>query len=396
MSRRPRRSLLAVSAITGTILLTSMVGSATAGPGASAVPVDELRATVTEAASGLSRPTAIAGDGAGQLLITEKAGTVRVYHPDTGLAAEPLIDISDRVSESENERGLLGLAVAPDYAQSKALYVAYTRVTDEAVTLSRLHVDTGTEDVLLTQDHSEFGNHNGGQVTFGPDGFLYWGIGDGGSSGDPNGNGQKLDTLLGKILRVDVSKTCGELAYCIPEDNPFVGTEGARGEIWSYGLRNPWRFSFDAKDGSQWIGDVGQGRFEEVDHIPAGQGGTNFGWSCKEGTEIYNEERCDQNATYTDPVFTYDNPEQGCSVTGGFVYRGTEFADLADGTYVLTDYCSSTFMAVRPNGDGTYASATIGDAPGQGTTFGTDDAGELYLADDSGVLHKIAFEHAPA
>jgi len=396
MSRRHRRRVLAVAAIAGALLLTGAAGSALAGPDARAVPPDELRATVTEVATGLQRPTAVVAVGDGRLLITEKGGTIRVYDPAAGLAADPLLDISDRVSESENERGLLGVAVAPDFAQSQAVYVAYTRAADEAVTLSRLHADTGAEDVLLVQEHADYGNHNGGQVAFGPDGFLYWGLGDGGGSGDPLQNGQNLDTLLGKILRVDVSTTCDALPYCVPADNPFVGVDGARAEIWSYGLRNPWRFSFDPADRSLWIGDVGQGRFEEVDHVAGDAAGLNFGWSCMEGPVVYNQERCDENATYTAPVFSYATGTEGCAVIGGHVYRGKEFADLADGTYVATDYCSASIIAVRANGDGSYASATIGAGPNQPTALGTDEAGELYLTDDGGGLHRVAFEHVPA
>lgn len=396
MSRRARRHVLAVPAIAGTLLITGAAGSALAGPDTRAVPVEELQATVTEVATGLERPTAVVALDDGRLLVTEKGGTLRTYHPDTGLAAEPLLDISDRVSETENERGLLGVAVAPDFAQSQAVYVAYTRASDEAVTLSRLHADSGAEDVLLVQEHADFGNHNGGQVSFGADGYLYWGLGDGGGSGDPLQNGQNLDTLLGKILRLDVSTTCGELAYCVPEGNPFVGVDGARAEIWSYGLRNPWRFSFDAADGSLWIGDVGQGRFEEVDHVAADAAGVNFGWSCMEGPVVYNEERCDETATYTAPVFSYATGTEGCAVIGGHVYRGAEFADLADGTYVAADYCSASIFAVRPNGDGSYASATVGTGPNQPTALGTDAAGELYLTDDGGGLSRVAFEHVPA
>lgn len=406
MSRRQRgsRSFMIVSTFVSALLLSTFGSASGAEPATSAdVPLEELTAVATEVATGLARPTAITApkDGTGRLFITEKPGTIRVFHPDTGLADEPVLDITDRVSESENERGLLGLAAAPDFAESKAVYVAYTRVPDNAVTLSRIRLDSGAEEVLLTQEHARFGNHNGGEVAFGSDGFLYWGIGDGGGSSDPLASGQSLNTLLGKILRIDVSNACGELAYCIPEDNPFVGVGGAREEIWAFGLRNPWRFSFDANGGSLWIGDVGQGRFEEVDHIPAAQGGTNFGWSCMEGPVVHIEDRCEPDADYTDPVFSYGSGTDGCSVIGGFVYRGQQFADLADGTYVATDYCSAIVWAVRANADGTYTTGRIGTFPEQATAFGTDADGELYLLEDQvdsdpGRLHRISFEQTPA
>jgi glucose/arabinose dehydrogenase len=368
------------------------------GPSASAtqsreVPLEDLRVRNTEVASGLDRPTAIAPLPDGGLLITEKRGTIRAFHPRTGLAAKPVLDIQDRVSETENERGLLGLAVPADFARSKAIYVAYTRSSDEAVTLSRIRLATGKEEVLLAQQHSEFGNHNGGHLQFGSDGLLYFGIGDGGGGGDPLGTGQNRNTLLGKVLRLDVSRACGGLAYCVPRDNPFVGVAGARAEIWAWGLRNPWRFSFDAADGSLWLGDVGQGRFEEVDHIGARQGGVNFGWSCMEGPIVFDQTRCDPDADYTGPVFNYLSGTEGCAVIGGHVYRGHRFANLARGTYVATDYCSGTAFAVRANPDGTHTSATIGTFPTDVTAFGADNKGELYMVDDiPGRLHALTFE----
>ncbi|MGH3759366.1 PQQ-dependent sugar dehydrogenase [Actinophytocola sp.] len=393
---------MAIPAAVGALLL-SMIGAASgAASGMEAradVPLDELRVATTEVAAGLARPTAIAAlkDGSGRLLITEKSGTVRGFHPDTGLEAEPVLDITDRVDESENERGLLGLAVAPDFGQSQAVYVAYTALPNGAVTLSRIRLDTGAEEVLLVQEHAEFGNHNGGHLMFGSDGHLYLGIGDGGGGGDPLENGQNLNTLLGKIVRIDVSATCGDLPYCVPADNPFVGVSGARAEIWSYGLRNPWRFSFDEADGSLWIADVGQGRFEEVDHIAGAQGGVNFGWSCMEGPNVFDEQRCEPDVEYTDPVFHYASGTEGCAVIGGFVYRGERFADLAGGTYVATDYCSATAWALRANADGTYTSGTIGAFPETVTAFGADEAGELYVVNDQpGRLFRVSFEHVPA
>ncbi|CAM5725477.1 hypothetical protein SGLAM104S_05602 [Streptomyces glaucescens] len=296
----------------------------------STVPLPSLSATTTQVAYGLRRPTALAApdDGTGRLFITEKPGTVRVYHPDTGLARTPLIDITSAIDESGNERGLLGIALPPDFAESQDVYLAYTALPDGAVTLARYRLDESRLEVLLAQEHAEYSNHNGGQLAFGPDGHLYWSIGDGGGSADPLRAGQRLDTLLGKVLRIDVGRTCGALAYCVPADNPFVGTAGARPEIWLYGLRNPWRFSFDSADGSMWIGDVGQGRWEEVDHLAPGQGGANLGWSCYEGLERFEGGTCRPSEEYTKPVFTYSPYTGGCSVIGGHVYRGSEYAGL--------------------------------------------------------------------
>ncbi|MEY9488557.1 glucose/arabinose dehydrogenase [Streptomyces calvus] len=358
------------------------------------VPLPSLRATTTQVASGLRRPTAIVApdDGTDRLFITEKRGTVRVYHPDTGLASAPLLDITSSVDESGNERGLLGIALPSDFAESQDLYLAYTALPDGAVTLARYRLDTARLEVLLSQEHAEYSNHNGGQLAFGPDGNLYWSIGDGGGSGDPFRSGQRLDTLLGKIMRIDVSRACDPLPYCVPADNPFVGTAGAREEIWLYGLRNPWRFSFDAADGSMWIGDVGQGHWEEIDHLPPGQGGLNLGWSCYEGLEKFEGGDCAPGQTYTEPVFTYSPYTGGCSVIGGHVYRGEQYADLVGGTYIATDYCSSTVWALRPDGAGGYEQAEIGEMPTQVTSVGTTVDGEFYVVNDlPGGLHRVSF-----
>ncbi|OLF05743.1 glucose/sorbosone dehydrogenase-like protein [Actinophytocola xinjiangensis] len=383
-------------------VLTATVTAAAAlalglGPVASATaqhrvpPLDQVRAGTTQIAAGLVRPTSITGIGDGRLLITEKPGLVRVYDPRRGVADDPVLDITDRVNESENERGLLGLAPAPNFTRSKVVYAAYTRLPDGAVTLSRFNLATGAEQVLLTQEHAEFANHNGGNVAFGADGYLYLGIGDGGSGGDPFGSGQNLDTLLGKIIRIDVRSACGDLPYCVPGDNPFVGVEGARAEIWSWGLRNPWKFSFDRADGSLWIGDVGQGRAEEIDHIGARQAGVNFGWSCMEGPHVFDETRCEATQDYTEPVFHYRSGVEGCAVIGGHVYRGARYDDLVGGTYIAGDYCSATAWAVRANRDGTYTSAAIGTFPEFLTAIGTDSRGEQYLTDEQGTLHRITF-----
>ena len=389
----PRHSrLVGVAAAIGALTLSLL----TSGPAEAAdpVPLDQLTVTTTQLVPfGLQRPVAIAGVPGGRLLIVEKQGTVRTYDPATGLAADPVLDIRDRVNNSGNERGLLGIVPAPDFAGTQRVYIAYTSLPAGALTLSRITLgDPASEQVLLTQPHAQFSNHNGGQLAFGNDGYLYWSLGDGGNAGDPFASGQNLGTLLGKILRLDVSRSCGATPYCVPPDNPFVGVAGARPEIWVYGLRNPWRFSFDRADGSLWIGDVGQGTREEIDHIGRDQGGTNFGWSCREGTVLFNADRCEDNATYTEPVFDYETSFDGCAVIGGQVYRGRQFADLAEGTYVATDYCSNIAWAVRAGSDGTHTTARIGEFPTQVTAFGTDCDGELYVVNDlPGQLFKVGF-----
>lgn len=363
---------------------------------AAEVPLEELAVTTTQVASGLRRPIDIAApdDGSGRLFIAEKRGTVRAYHPDTGLAPDFVADLTDVIDESGNERGLLSILPDPAFPEVQDLYVVYSALPDGAITLARYGLDDGGLEVLLSQEHAEYNNHNGGTIAFGPDGYLYWTIGDGGGSGDPFDTGQRLDTLLGKILRIDVSRTCGDLPYCVPEDNPFTDTPDARPEIWAYGLRNAWRFSFDPADGSLWIGDVGQGRWEEINHVARSeQAGANFGWSCREGLQVFDEAQCAAGAEYTDPVFTYSPHTGGCAVMGGRVYHGEQYADLLGGTYIGTDYCSSAIWALREDGEGGYRQAEIGQFPTQVTDVGETVDGEFYVVNDlPGGLHKVAFE----
>lgn len=378
--RRIRLLALAFCAVLFAPLSASQVSADAASP-------DALTVTTTQLASGLQRPVAIAApdDGTERLFILEKVGRIRVYDPDSGLSSTPLADLTDKVLATDNERGLLGIVPAPDFAQSKVLYLAYTAQPDGKVTLARYDLDTESLQVLLSHDHSAASNHNGGQLAFGPDGYLYWSIGDGGSSYDPPNNAQNLGVLLGKILRIDVSRTCGSTPYCIPSDNPFVGVSGARPEIYLYGLRNPWRFSIDT-DGSLWIGDVGQGAEEEIDHVTPQQAGANMGWSCREGTLERLPERCAAGTEFTEPVFTYQTSTQGCSVIGGFVYHGVPGQD----TYIASDYCSSTIWSVRKDSNGSYTSGTLGTLPTQITAFGKGVDGELYMVNDlPGQLHKL-------
>ncbi|MEG3635547.1 PQQ-dependent sugar dehydrogenase [Micromonospora palythoicola] len=377
------------------LLSASVAGTATAGaPRPGKVPLTELTVVSEQVAFGLRRPIALTGLPDGRMLIAEKNGTVRAYHPDTGLAAEPVLDLTARVDTSGNERGLLGITPAPDFARTGMLYVAYTSLPDGALTLARLPVDAPDRlQVLLTQEHAEYNNHNGGQVAFGRDGYLYWSLGDGGHANDPYKAGQDLGTLLGKIVRIDVNRSCGAKPYCVPRDNPFVRNRDARPEIWLYGLRNPWRFSVDKLDNSLWIGDVGQGLVEEINHIRPWQAGANLGWSCREGTPVFDPEQCRPGVKYTDPVFEYEHyMTESCSVTGGVVYRGSATPE-AWGTYIASDYCSTLAFAVRPRPWGGYESAIIGNFPIQPTAIDADVHGELYaLSDLPGWLSRIRFE----
>jgi glucose/arabinose dehydrogenase len=346
--------------------------------------------------SGLSSPlylTAPSGD-LSRLFVVEQTGGIRIIK-DGALLPTPFLDISTKITAG-GEQGLLGLAFDPDYASTGRFVVHYTD-TNGDTHLSQFTVssdpdvaDPASEQVILTADQP-YNNHNGGQVLFGPDGMLYLGLGDGGSEGDPQGRGQDLSDLLGSILRLDVRSTS---PYSVPPDNPFVGQAGVQPEVWSYGLRNPWRFSFDRTTGDLYIGDVGQDSFEEVDVAPAAAGsgkGLNFGWNIMEGTHCYNASTCNQSGL-TLPVLEYPHSE-GCSVTGGYVYRGSVIPAL-QGLYFFGDYCQGTVRSFRYQG----GSATeLTDWPtlrpgGSITSFGEDAAGELYVVIQSGSVFKIVPE----
>lgn len=346
--------------------------------------------TPTLYVAGFSRPIQIthAGDGSQRLFVVEQNGRIRVIRNQT-LAENSFLDISSRVSCC-GERGLLGLAFPPNYANKGYFYVNYTNSDGDTV-VARYHVttdlevaDPNSEEILLTIAQP-FANHNGGHLTFGPDGYLYIGTGDGGSGGDPRNNGQSLSTLLGKILRIDVES--GTTPYAIPATNPFASSTADRREIWAFGLRNPWRFSFDRQTGNLYIGDVGQNTYEEIDFQPASSlGGENYGWKIMEGTHCYNASSCNQSGL-TLPVVEYDH-EQGCSVTGGVVYRGQRFPRL-NGTYLYGDYCSGRIwgLILLPS---SQQNVQLFDAPYPISTFGEDEAGEVYLTDyGAGAIYQI-------
>ncbi|HRI58711.1 MAG TPA: PQQ-dependent sugar dehydrogenase [Saprospiraceae bacterium] len=347
-------------------------------------------------ASGFISPVDIAHCGDSRLFIVEQRGYIWMLDSLGNRLPDTFLNIDGRV-RSGGERGLLGLAFPPDYAQTGYFFVNYTRETDGGTRISRFSrdsvnpnkADPNSELILLTQDQP-FANHNGGCLKFGPDGYLYAGLGDGGSGGDPQGNGQKKTIFLGKILRIDVSNSNASALYAIPADNPFVGNSEYLPEIWSLGWRNPWRFSFDRLTGDMWVGDVGQSTREEVDFEPANTGGHNYGWRCYEGSETFSTGGCLPAGNYTFPVFDYDNNSLGCSVTGGFVYRGSKYPDLY-GRYIFTDYCSGRWWVIKRNADGTFSPTLIADlANSQYSSLGEDKNGELYVTQyAAGKIQKI-------
>ena len=328
---------------------------------------------------GLQRPVDLQPDGSGRLFVIEKPGRIRILETDQ-LVDTPFLDITDRVGSGGNEQGLLGLAFHPQYAQNGRFFVNYTDKSGKD-TIARFQVssdpnvaDPNSEVKLLSID-DPFPNHNGGVLAFGPDGYLYAGLGDGGSAGDPFGNGQNTKALLGKILRLDVDSA---EPYAVPADNPFGN------EVWAYGLRNPWRFSFDKSTGDLYIGDVGQNAWEEIDFLPAGSpGGTNFGWNFREGAHDY---KGGGPAGMLDPVAEYSHQEGGCSVTGGYVYRGS--MSEWNGIYLYADYCSGLMWGLI-NSNGTWQSQPLFDLDVTITSFGQDTAGELYILSDSGGVFRL-------
>ncbi len=337
-------------------------------------------------------PLAIAAprDGSGRLFVAAQDGKVWVIERDGTVRPVPLIDLGSRL-HSGGERGLLGLALHPRFPTDARVFVGYTDTAGDTVVAS-LTLDPGDANRLDGASHRQllfldqpYANHNGGALAFGPDGDLYVSLGDGGSGGDPQGNGQNTDSLLGKILRLDIEVDSGGRSYSIPADNPFAGG-GGRGEIWEYGLRNPWRMSFDRANGDLWLGDVGQNVFEEVDVARAGIGGLNFGWNLMEGSHCYNATRC-QRTGLTLPVTDYGR-DLGCTVIGGSVYRGAAYPFLV-GTYLFADYCSGRLFAIDAAADGPVAPVEVGTGSGNISAFGEDAAGELYVTALDGTLSKV-------
>jgi glucose/arabinose dehydrogenase len=343
--------------------------------------------TLTKVAGGFNHPVAIANaaDGSGRLFIAEQGGLVKILH--NGLVSPtPFLNITSQVTPAGGEQGFLGIAFPPGFAARNSFYVNYTNrigigntvVARFGLTSDPDRADSAARTQLLTITQP-FANHNGGQLAFGPDGLLYIGSGDGGSSGDPLGNAQNLSVLLGKVLRIDVLS--GSAPYAIPAGNPFAN------EIWAYGLRNPWRFSFDRTTGDLYLADVGQDLVEEINFQPAGSGaGSNYGWNVREGDRCFADPAC-SSAGFTPPVAVYLHGSGDCSVTGGYVYRGST-ASLR-GTYLYGDFCSGRIWGLQQNGT-TWASRLLNDTAFSISTFGEDETGELYVADyATGDLYRI-------
>jgi hypothetical protein len=345
---------------------------------------------------GIDIPVAVTHANDSRLFITSQRGYIFIYD-GTRILTTPFLDLHSTVSCC-GERGLLSVAFHPDYAQNGFFFVYYTDATGD-INIVRYKVssnpnvaDSNSALILKTINHREFENHNGGQLAFGPDGYLYAGTGDGGSGGDPHGNAQNLQALLGKILRFDVDNG----PPWIPPLNPFVGRTDASPEIWAYGLRNPWRFSFDRETGDLLIGDVGQNLYEEVDFQPAmSTGGENYGWRVMEGFHCYNAATCDQTGVVL-PILEYGHTSGACSVTGGYRYRGARSARLR-GQYIYADYCNGVISSATRNPNGSWSTTPVYDAAFNITAFGEDREGELYVINYSnGQLLQIVDPLAPA
>ena len=355
-------------------------------------------------ATGLSSPVDIAhaGDGSNRLFIVQQGGRIMV-HKNGQVLATPFLDITGLVL-SGSELGLLGIAFHPSYESNGYFYVNYTRKVSNQIqtVIARYHVsanpdvaDSASASILLVIDQ-DFENHNGGQIRFGPDGYLYIGMGDGGSGGDPNNRAQNPTSLLGKMLRIDVDSAS---PYAIPPGNPFVSNAAVADEIWAFGLRNPWRFSFDRLTGDLFIADVGQNAWEEVNIQPASStGGENYGWSCDEGNHDYNNSlNCTVHGVLTNPKLEYEHgpgDSIGCSITGGFIYRGTKYPAM-DGVYFYGDFCTGRLWAASQNAS-VWTSSLVADTDFLISTFGEDESGELYLASygDGIIYHMTASSFA--
>ncbi len=354
---------------------------------AQALP-DPSTAVWKEFATGLSNPVDMAApmDGSGRLLVVERTGKVQLL-VNGQIQAEPFLDISSLITTSGLEQGLLGLALHSDYNNNGYFYVNYTDTNGDTVIARYTRsadpnkADPTSEQVLIRQDQP-YPNHNGGSVRFGPDGYLYLGLGDGGAAGDPNGNAQNPNELLGKILRIDVNQGEG---YGIPSGNLYQAGQG-RSEVYAMGLRNPWRFSFDPGTGDLYIGDVGQNNWEEIDILVGASDKTrNFGWDYLEGTHPYEGEP-PQGQSLTGPVFEYDH-SQGCSVTGGVVYNGQLLPDWK-GVYLFADYCSGNVWGLL-NAPGGVQSTLLYESGSSVSSFGEDQNGEVYMLDLNGRIYRL-------
>ncbi|QHI34659.1 Soluble aldose sugar dehydrogenase YliI [Kordia antarctica] len=343
-------------------------------------------------ASGFTRPVDIKHANDSRLFIVEQDGVIKILNSAGITNPTPFLDIDTRVRSTANEQGLLGLVFDPNYATNNRFYVNYINLSGNTV-IARFTTsanpdiaDDTSEEILLTITQP-YNNHNGGSLAFGNDGFLYIALGDGGNGGDPQNYAQNLQSLLGKILRIDVS---GATSYTVPATNPFVGNPAGLDEIWSYGLRNPWKMSFDSDNGELWIGDVGQSNKEEINNVPIVNAGYNFGWRCYEGNSTFNTSGCPSMSTITFPVaqYNYGGSPFKCSITGGYRYRGADYSDF-QGLYFFADYCTNEIGTLEYSG-GSWNMTFNGPFSGNIATFGEDSSKELYAAGlSNGVIYKI-------
>ncbi len=354
----------------------------------------QVELELVQITNAFDQPVDIANAGDERLFIVEKRGTIRIMSKDGTINESFFLDIRDQIADSGGERGLLGLAFHPDFENNGYFFINYT--DDENDTqVSRFKVSDDDPDIADSESELEiinieqpFGNHNGGCLKFGSDGFLYIGTGDGGNAGDPRDLAQDRLDLLGKMLRIDVNNSTAEQPYAVPSDNPFLGAATTRDEIWSIGLRNPWRYSFDRLTGDLWIGDVGQNAFEEIHRQPVSStGGENYGWRCYEGDATFNLSGCGDISEYVFPVDAYPH-SIGRSVTGGFVYRGEQYPDL-QGRYLFADFVTGRIWMLTQEEDNNWQRTELLNTGSSWSTFGEDENGELYIADFSGTIYKI-------
>jgi glucose/arabinose dehydrogenase len=374
-------------------LLAGLASSSTTGAAGAAT------VALTQVASGLDSPLQLtnARDGSGRLFVVEQTGKIKLIKAGV-VQGTPFLDLSDEISHG-GEQGLLGLAFHPSYKTNGLFYVNFTRANGDTV-VNRYRVSTTNPDVAVRATGyriitiaQPYDNHNGGMIAFGPDGYLYIGMGDGGSAGDPGNRAQRLDTDLGKMLRINVNGSVGARHFLIPSSNPWVGKVGWD-EIWSRGLRNPWRFSFDRKTGDLWIGDVGQNRFEEIDRSKVSSSstsrgrGVNYGWRLMEGRHCYNPSTGCTWSGKVIPVVEYGHVDGACSVTGGYVYRGAKIPALY-GRYVFADYCNGTIWSIPNTAASPATPTTLLSTSMNISSFGEDGSSELYVVDHGGAVYRF-------
>jgi len=353
---------------------------------------------LTEYARGLRKPVDLVfapqADDV-RMFVVEKDGLIQIINPNGTKLSAPFLNIDPKVNSSANERGLLGMCFDPNYANNGYFYVNYTN-TNGNTNISRFtksasnaNLANPDSELVLMTINQPFNNHNAGDISFGPDGMLYIGTGDGGSGGDPGNRSQNPKDLLGKMLRIDVNNITTK--YKIPTDNPYINNSDTLPEIWAIGLRNPWRFSFDNLEKTLWIADVGQDKWEEINKVSAAEAKINYGWRCFEGKETFNRSGCKAASEYLPPIYQYANKfDIGCSITGGYVYRGTRFPNLY-GKYIYCDYCTGLFWALYQGTDGVWVNDLLFDGDDKDfATFGEDNKGELYVAGlETGVIFKV-------